>query len=617
MKEIVLKKAFIKNFLSIGEEPIEIIFAPGIHIITGANLDKTDSKNGVGKSAIADAIFFGIFGSTLRPLKKEDITNWVNKKECSVTVSFDVIDNGKVNEFVSLRSLNPSRVQLIKNGEDISRTIGKTKDEIYDILGTTPDMIIQSVIMSLNEAEPFLSKTPAVKRKFIEDIYKMEVFGRMTDYIRKDFNETKRLYDTEIEKIADFDVNIQLHKKQQQEQIEKRKSRINDLEGRKVSTIEELDVIDKKIKEVEIKKSNLNIDHKEKILNEIEELKQKDRQLEELSKQYIKTITINQSIVISLKNKIAELEKLTDGVCIYCKQPFSESNKQEKLNLIEQYKKQIEDCDQIIKNETNNENTIRPSRDRIEDLKDQCLQRLRNIENIENELNQLQREYQQQQKWLTQVDSDIEKIKNEKDSYINIISDLTTRRDVLTQTVEEYKNKLTRLETDKFIVSDEGVKNHIVKKMLNMLNGRLNYYLKQLDAPCICVFNEYFDETITNDRGRTCSYFNFSGGERKRIDLAMLFTFMDVRRKQSGISINLGLYDELLDTALDAIGIEGTLNILKDRVLKNKEAIYIISHKNEAVKHATGEIIYLEKENGITRRKPYDRSYTDNAISAS
>ena len=148
-----------------------------------------------------------------------------------------------------------------------------------------------------------------------------------------------------------------------------------------------------------------------------------------------------------------------------------------------------------------------------------------------------------------------------------------------------------------------------------MLNGRLNYYLKQLDANCTCMFNEYFDETIVNNRGRECSYFNFSSGERTRIDLAMLFTFMDIRRLQSNIFVNIGIYDELLDTSLDSKGIENTLNILKDRVLNNKEAIYIISHKSEAAKHATGEIIYLEKENDITRRKPYDQFYPDSTIS--
>ena len=161
------------------------------------------------------------------------------------------------------------------------------------------------------------------------------------------------------------------------------------------------------------------------------------------------------------------------------------------------------------------------------------------------------------------------------------------------------------LDISKFVVSEEGVRSFIVKKMLKMLNTRLNYYLKKLDANCICTFDEYFEESIFNQKGRLCSYANFSDGERKRIDLAMLFTFLDIRRLQSNISVNFSFYDELLDSSLDSKGIECVLEILKDRINQYGEAVYIISHKNEAIKHATGEIIYLEKQNEVTRRLEY------------
>jgi len=82
MKKIIFKTLNIRNFLSIGDEGITLSFHEGLNIITGINHDKEDSKNGVGKSAIADAIFFGIFGETLRPIKVENIPNWKNQKTC-------------------------------------------------------------------------------------------------------------------------------------------------------------------------------------------------------------------------------------------------------------------------------------------------------------------------------------------------------------------------------------------------------------------------------------------------------------------------------------------------------------------------------------------------------
>ena len=123
-----------------------------------------------------------------------------------------------------------------------------------------------------------------------------------------------------------------------------------------------------------------------------------------------------------------------------------------------------------------------------------------------------------------------------------------------------------------------------------------------MDANCVCRFNEFFEEEIVNEKGTICSYFNFSGAERKNIDLAILFTFMDMRRLQGDVAYNLVMFDELLDSSLDEKGVELVLNIIKERVEKYKESIYIISHRKESVKAASGEVVVLEKKNSITTR---------------
>ena len=90
MKKIIFKKISVKNFLSVGSEPVVIDFKSGLHIITGLNKDKEDRRNGVGKSTIADAIYFAIFGDTLRELKKEHIVNNTNRENCEIILDFDI-----------------------------------------------------------------------------------------------------------------------------------------------------------------------------------------------------------------------------------------------------------------------------------------------------------------------------------------------------------------------------------------------------------------------------------------------------------------------------------------------------------------------------------------------
>ena len=76
--------------------------------------------------------------------------------------------------------------------------------------------------------------------------------------------------------------------------------------------------------------------------------------------------------------------------------------------------------------------------------------------------------------------------------------------------------------------------------------------------------------------------------------------FQDIRRLQSDVSINLSMYDELFDSALDERGAECILNLLKERVDLNKESIYIVSHNKNTVKTGITSVLHLQKINGIT-----------------
>ena len=127
MKYVSFKELKIKNFLSVGEEPVVINFEKGLHIITGINRDKEDRRNGVGKSTVADALYFAIFGQTLRELKKNFIANNLTAGTCEIQLSFTVDDpKHGFNEFDIIRTLNPSKCYIYKNGND------KTRDSIVN-----------------------------------------------------------------------------------------------------------------------------------------------------------------------------------------------------------------------------------------------------------------------------------------------------------------------------------------------------------------------------------------------------------------------------------------------------------------------------------------------------
>ena len=110
MKKVNFKKLSIINFLSVGEEPVTVEFNKGLHVITGKNKDKPDRRNAIGKSTIADALYFAIFGETLRELKKDLIPNNLTNSKTHVELDFELDSPRGKNNYKIIRTLSPSKV---------------------------------------------------------------------------------------------------------------------------------------------------------------------------------------------------------------------------------------------------------------------------------------------------------------------------------------------------------------------------------------------------------------------------------------------------------------------------------------------------------------------------
>ena len=216
-----------------------------------------------------------------------------------------------------------------------------------------------------------------------------------------------------------------------------------------------------------------------------------------------------------------------------------------------------------------------------------------------------QTQIDQLQSWLDELEGDIDSVTSKTTTLDDTINETSDRVNEYKEKVLKLRDELAKLDVIKYIVSEEGVKSYIVSKLLNILNGRMAHYLKLLDANSVCIFNEYFEEEILNEKNKTCSYFNFSGAERKAIDLACLFTFSDLRRMQGEVQYNISIYDELFDSSFDDKGIELVADIIQQRVDELDECVLLISHRKETIKNISGDVIYLEKQDGITRRKEY------------
>jgi DNA repair exonuclease SbcCD ATPase subunit len=595
MKYVSFQELKIKNFLSVGEEQVVVKFTKGLHIITGINRDKEDRRNGVGKSTIADALYFAIFGSTLRDIKKDFISNNLTDGTCEVQLSFNVNSTRGNDDFTIVRSLNPSKLHIFKNGIDKTRdSIANTTEYIEAVLSSSPEVFQNCVIMTLNNTLPFMAKSKIDKRKFIEQVFNLQIFSEMLSKLREEHNEVKRSNDIELTKHNEVTSSIQMYERQKETKIKDQANQVILING-KISNYE-LEVQELS-KEVE---SGQNIDTSNKI-QEIETVEKAYDSVQDKIKEIIAKVAELNS---DAKQKIQQISKIgtAEDVCPTCLRPIETDDR----DFFDSEKKRIRsevDAIVVLVADYNKESTS---------LKDKSDRLKAHISKLNGELNSLKVKIENNKnltKRITDLKDTIESLKQAltqvsgQDNSINdIINNAKDRLQVISVEIDKLKKSLNLLDVVKFVVSEEGVKSYIVKKILQSFNSKLAYYLKKLDSNSICIFDEYFDEEILNEKGKVCSYNNFSGAERKAIDLACLFSFMDMRKSQGDVHYNISIYDELFDSSLDEKGVELVLEILKERSDKFNEGIFIISHRKESIKAATGDIIFLEKHNGVTRR---------------
>ena len=598
MKRVDFKKLSIVNFLSVGEDPVTIEFSKGLHVITGKNKDKPDRRNAIGKSTIADALYFAIFGETLRELKKDLIPNNLTNGKTHIELDFEVDSPKGKNNFKIIRTLSPSKVLIFKDGVDKTRdSIKNTTTYINNVLSASPSIFQNCVIMTVNNAVPFMAKNKIEKRKFIEDIFGMEVFSSMLATLRQDYNEISREHDTRLTKLEEVEKSYKNYEDQKQKILQTRKEKKEKYLGRQQDNTKEAERLNSELEKVQ----QINITKVEKQISALEEgVLDQDIRIES----NLEAVARNKALAAARKERYKKMGT-EEEKCPVCLRPMEEHDAELIAEEKEKLKNAIHEAIDDIKYYSDGLKELKVRKNKFLKAINECRNKIseaklqdQNKANIEERIKQLD-------KWQVELESDLEAIESTDTDFDSLIVDTKKRVDKLAKKVKEYRDELAKLDIVKYVVSEEGVKSYIVNKLLELLNSKLLHYLRRLDSNSICIFNEYFEEEILNEKNKVCSYFNFSGAERKSIDLACLFTFSDIRRLQGGVQYNIAIYDELFDSSFDEKGIELITHILQDRVEELDECSIVISHRKESIKAVTGDVIYLEKENGITKRLDY------------
>jgi DNA repair exonuclease SbcCD ATPase subunit len=588
------KSLTIKNFLSVGETPVTISFQPGVNVITGTNYDKEDSKNGVGKSTIADALYFALFGTTIRELSKDLIVNSFTKKKCEVVLDIDIENGNGLSQYRITRTINPTKCHMTKNGEDVTRsTMAKTNEYIQRLVLSNGKIFQNSVIMTINNTVPFMAQSKIDKRKFIESILSLEIFSEMLSKAREEHNTLKKDYEVLFTKVEGIEKGYKFNKEQLDTFEENKKQKVTELEKR---------IDENKAKVAELIKmiKQLPDDVMQKLDEKEQTCKDELVNIQKDYKQAYQVLADVKSKISHIEGQLKEIEKV-GAICTTCKRAYSdddlkhkEANKKELNSKLKNLNKELTTAqkalDKVNSDQVKKEKELKD----IQDKKNVVRDVINNNKNTETKISLINENIQA-------ILKDIDEVKKQTNDVLeNVVKELEEKLKIGKQELEKLDKDCAVLECVKFVVSEEGVKSYIVKKILAVLNGRMAYYLDKLHANCLCQFDEFFDEQITDEKGELKSYFNFSGGERKRIDLACLFSFLDIRRMQGDVHFSTIFYDELLDSSLDDKGVELVLDVLRERAQKHNENCYIITHRGTTITEKIDNTVFLEKRNNFT-----------------
>ena len=563
---ILFEKIRWKNFLSTG------------NVFTELQLNKHSTtlisgENGSGKTTLLDAIVFCLFGKPYRNINIPQLVNSINQKDCMTEIEFDI--SGV--KYKIRRGLAPKIFEIYKDGALMNQdATNKDYQKMFEdqILKMSYKSFCQVVILGSTNYVPFMRLPAAERRSVVENLLDIDVFSVMNVLLKGKLAMLK-----EEQKSADHKITIL------RERAESQKKLVKTLESSNKEQIEKSQSsLEEYRKEIE------------QLTSESEELL---KQVDELESKLIPTDMSTQDIELSkieteeskIEKEISFYEK--NSSCTRCKQELCEDHKQsitkvlkEDLSNLGVKKRTVLDHMQIIKDHMQSNTKINKQ---ITDLNKQIQMNNAKIASAKGVISKTTEQ-------INKAANDTKNVDDEKEKFNLIVQeglDATEDRKNIVEDVHYHTIAAS-------LLKDSGIKGKIIKHYLPIMNKVINKYLGQMDFFVQFHLSESFEETIKSRHRDIFTYDSFSEGEKRKIDLALLFAWRKIAAIKNSLSCNLLIFDEVLDGSLDDYATESFLNILKS--MDKNTNVYVISHKSkELLQDKFQQHISFAEKNNFSR----------------
>lgn len=556
---IVFKSITLKNLNSFGNNETTLNIKNGMSLITGSN--------GSGKSSfVLDALCYNLFGDPYRDIKRDELINRDNGKGLYTKVVFNISKD----EYVVERGRKPDIFSVTKNGEpiELDSTRKLEQDSLNKILGIEIKLFKNIVALAVVKNFSFLGLSLPEKRKMLESIFNIDVLGFMASEVKKRsgknktereiaynslsaFNSSKGILENSLNNIKK---QIEMFEQNKQINIDKINTQINFLMEKAETLNDEYEALNKKLEDLPPQEDKKQL------------LEDRDACIAELN-QVI-------AVVNECNRKLKEVDGDVGAICEHCGSVIDEAH----------LKAHVDDINEKLSMANDYKNSLLETKDEMDS-------KWRSLDDLEKKRNNLTKEIEFKKHEIDTVLANIMTLNENLESVENSVNTLDTietetkiknlERDIKTreEEVTHLDGLISMDKTISEILSDKGIKTYFMKKLIPLLNQRVNYYFDKFNFGITIEFDELCNATISKGRFTT-SYHQYSNGEMCRIDMAILFAFVDISKIISGWSCNLLIIDELLDSGTDEEGLDKFLLSLREMSeSQNDMAVYLISHK--------------------------------------
>lgn len=638
MKFTTLK---IENFLAITSAELKLDDR-GLCLIQGENLDDTSAEsNGAGKSSLADALCWCLYGETARGVSGDHVIN--EKAGKGTLVQVDIEDGDDIYRIARHRKHPKGKngltvMHLDPSGSinDLTKGTDKLTQEVVEkIVGASRD-VFRSAVYAGQEQMPDL---PAMTDKnlkvlieeasgvtLLEEAYrqareKLSFAKQECDTIRNGVEKYEAQRDWINDQIVTTTASRDAWKLDIQNRISAGKAEIK-------TRIEKVREIDADIAKADEPALRAGVDECDTKLAALGSERDRSRELHDAATKAQASLDGARDHALDMKREYDRIKGELDGIqhkvgcpCDECGREITENEiaaakaaAQKRLDQavsnVREAKKQFEAAQKRAQAATSERDAFDATMTDPSAISAKRASLQAKIDAV----SELKRERSVQAAKAKNLGDEVKRLAAEPNPHEATLVDLRKKLDDTQKVLDDLAAKLKDAEAKQEVAESvvrvfapSGVRAHILDEVTPYLNQQTAKYLETLsDGNIEAVWStlvkngkgelrEKFTIEVANDKGAK-NFAGLSGGEKRKVRVSAALALQDLVATRATKPIDLFIGDEI-DDALDPAGLERLTMILEDKA-HERGSVFIISHND--LKDWVSQSITVRKKDGET-----------------